>query len=182
MTRNIGCPPGRGVTLIGYRGTGKSTVGQILADRLNWRFVDADLEIEARAGRSIRAIFADWGEEVFRDWEEKTLAELTSTIPDAVIATGGGVVLRETNRRRIREFGFVVWLRADPAELACRLAADEHGLADRPPLTVAGTLTEIAQVLERRLPLYRELADAVIETGGKTPDEVVGAILGTWAR
>ncbi len=182
MTHNPGCPPGRGVALIGYRGTGKSTVGQILADGLNRRFVDADHEIEARTGRSIRAVFADWGEAVFRDWEEKTLAELTSTFPEAVIATGGGVVLRETNRRRIREFGFVVWLRADPAELARRLATDERGLAGRPPLTTAGTLTEIAQVLEQRLRLYDELADAVIETGGKTPDEVVGAIFDCWAR
>ncbi len=116
MTSHHPCPPGRpgqGLALIGYRGTGKSTVGRILADRLNRKFLDADLEIEARAGRSIRSIFTEWGEAVFRDWEEQTLAELTSAFPDAIVATGGGVVLREINRHRIRGLGFVVWLRAD---------------------------------------------------------------------
>jgi shikimate kinase len=182
MTSNP-IPPGRagqGLALIGYRGTGKSTVGRIVADRLNRRFLDADLEIEARAGRSIRSIFAEWGETVFRDWEQQTLAELTSAFADAVVATGGGVVLREINRRQIRNFGFVVWLRADPSELARRLESDGRGLAERPPLTSAGTLTEIAQVLEVRIPLYQELADLVIETGDKTPDEVAAAILGYW--
>jgi shikimate kinase len=179
MTSNPFLPrrAGQGLALIGYRGTGKSTVGRIVADRLNRRFLDADLEIEARAGRSIRSIFTEWGEMVFRDWEEQTLAELTSAFPDAVVATGGGVVLRETNRRRIRGFGFVVWLRADPSELARRLESDGRGLAERPPLTLAGTLAEIAHVLEVRIPLYQELADAVIETGDKTPDEVAAAIL-----
>jgi shikimate kinase len=166
--------------LIGYRGTGKSTVGRIVADRLNRKFLDADLEIEARAGRSIRSIFTDWGETVFRDWEEQILAELTSAFPNAVVATGGGVVLREINRRRIRGFGLVVWLRADPTELARRLESDERGLADRPALTLAGTLAEIAQVLEDRIPLYQDLADTVMETGGKTPDEVAAAILRHW--
>jgi shikimate kinase len=183
MTSNRTCLPGRpgqGLVLIGYRGTGKSTVGRIVADRLNRKFLDADLEIEARAGRSIRSIFTDWGETVFRDWEEQILAELTSAFPDAVVATGGGVVLREINRRRIRGFGLVVWLRADPTELARRLESDERGLADRPALTLAGTLAEIAQVLEDRIPLYQELADTVMETGGKTPDEVAAAILRHW--
>jgi shikimate kinase len=171
---------GPGLALIGYRGTGKSTVGRIVADRRNRRFLDADLEIEARAGRSIRSIFAEWGEPVFRDWEEQTLAELTSAFADAVLATGGGVVLRESNRRRIRGFGFVVWLRADPSVLARRLESDACGLAERPPLTPAGTLAEIAQVLEARIPLYQDLADLAVETHDKTPDQVAAAILGYW--
>jgi shikimate kinase len=182
MTSNS-FPPGhagQGLALVGYRGTGKSTVGRIVADRLNRRFLDADLEIEVRAGRSIRSIFTEWGETVFRDWEEQTLAELTAAFAGAIVATGGGVVLREINRRRIRGFGFVVWLRADPSELARRLASDGRGLAERPPLTPTGTLAEIAQVLEVRTPLYQEVADLVIETGDKTPDEVAAAILGYW--
>jgi shikimate kinase len=168
------------LALIGYRGTGKSTVGRILAERLKRRFLDADLEIEARARRSIRSIFNESGEAVFRDWEEQTLAELTSAFPDAIIATGGGAVLRETNRRRIRGLGFVVWLRADPSVLVRRLELDGRGLAERPPLTLAGTLAEISTVLEVRTPLYEELADAVFETGDKSPDEVAAAILGRW--
>ena len=78
-------------------------------------------------------------------------------------------MLREANRRRLRGFGFVVWLTADPAELARRLEADRSGLAGRPSLTAAGTLGEIAQVLAARSPLYAGLADAVIPTDGKEP-------------
>jgi shikimate kinase len=173
--------PEKGLALVGYRGTGKSTVGRILARRLNRPFVDCDLEVEARAGRSISAIFADCGEPAFRDLEERALAELTEMFPAAIVATGGGAVLRESNRRRIRDFGFVVWLRTDPDELARRLESDHRGLAERPALTPMGTLDEIAQVLAVREPFYRGLADSVIETGGKTPDEVAAAILGCWA-
>jgi shikimate kinase len=174
-------PRGRGLALIGYRGTGKSTVGRLLAGRLSRTFLDADLEIAARAGRSIQAIFAEWGEPTFRDWEERALAELVEAHPAAILATGGGAVLREANRRRLHEFGFVVWLTAPPAVLAGRLTADHRGLADRPALTAAGTLEEIARVLEARAPLYRGLADAVVETDGRSPVEVADAVLGHWA-
>jgi len=174
-------PPATGLALVGYRGTGKSTVGRILARRLNRPFLDADLEVEARAGRSISAIFAEWGEPVFRDWEERTLAELTEMFPAAIVATGGGAVLRESNRRRLRDFGFVVWLTADPRELARRLESDRRGLAERPALTPVGTIAEIARVLAIRQPFYQGLADTVINTGDKDPDEVATAILGCWA-
>jgi shikimate kinase len=168
------------LSLIGCRGTGKSTVGRIVALRLDRTFLDADLEIETRAGRSIPAIFAGWGEPIFRDWEERVLAEVTLSNPAAILATGGGAVLREANRRRIREFGFVVWLTAPPSELARRLEADRRSLDQRPALTVAGTLEELAPILEARSPLYQGLADAVIETGDKSPHDVADAILSSW--
>jgi shikimate kinase len=177
--------PGRGVALIGYRGTGKSTVARLLAGQMNRHFIDVDLEIEARSGRSIDAIFAESGEPVFRDWEEGTLAELLEQFPEAVVATGGGSVLREQNRRRIREFGQIVWLTAFPAELARRLVADERSRLFRPALTPAGAIEEIAQVLCARMPLYEGLADFVIATGGKSPEEVAAAILAhlaSWNR
>ncbi len=120
---------GRGLVLIGYRGSGKSTVGKIIADRLDRPFRDTDLEIETRSGRSIATIFAEEGEPSFRDWEERTLTELAGEFPDAVLATGGGVVLREANRRRIRDFGFVAWLQAPPEELARRLETDPRSPA-----------------------------------------------------
>jgi shikimate kinase len=170
----------RGLVLIGYRGTGKSTVGRILAERLGRPFLDTDREIEARAGRSIRSIFIECGETTFRDWEEQTLANVTAQNPGAILATGGGAVLRDANRLRLRGFGFVAWLTADPAELARRLEADRLGLARRPALTAAGTLDEIAQVLAVRSPLYAELADVVVSTDGKGPGEVAEAILGCW--
>lgn len=168
---------GRGIVLIGYRGTGKSTVGRIVAERLGRAFVDCDRVIEARSGRAIRDLFAESGEPAFRDLEEQTLAELTDDFPAAVLATGGGAILRESNRRRLREFGFVAWLTADPEELADRLEADPTSLAGRPALTSAGTLAEIEHVLASRSPLYSQTADVVIPTGGRTPDQVALAVI-----
>jgi shikimate kinase len=171
---------GRGLVLIGYRGSGKSTVGKIIAERLNRPFLDSDLEIEARSGRTIAAVFAEEGEPSFRDWEEQTIADLVGRYPDAVIATGGGVVLRAANRRRIREFGFVAWLWARPEELARRLEADSRSLASRPALTCEGTLGEIVQVLAERAPVYRETAHETVDTGGKSPDMVASAVVSCW--
>jgi shikimate kinase len=169
--------PGRGVALVGYRGTGKSTVGRLLAGQTNREFIDVDLHIEARSGRSIDEIFAELGEPIFRDWEERTLAELLEQFPEAIIATGGGSVLREQNRQRLREFGDIVWLTALPDELARRLLADERSRRGRPPLTAFGAIEEIAQVLCARMPIYEAMADFVVETGGKRPEEVATTIL-----
>ncbi len=167
---------GRGLALVGYRGTGKSTVGRLLAGMMNRRFVDADLEIERRSGRSITAMFAETGEAAFRDWEERTLADLFELYPEAVVATGGGSVMRENNRARMRAFGPVVWLTAEPDELGRRLTADERGEEARPALTSRGVIAEIAHVLRERAPIYEALADVVIETGGRSPEEVASAI------
>src|SRR6516225_3273952 len=93
-------PRGPGLALIGCRGTGKSTVGRILARRVNRTCRRVGPEIGARAGRSIRSIFTEWGEPAFRDWEERTLATVMEANPGAILATGGGAVLREVNRRR----------------------------------------------------------------------------------
>jgi shikimate kinase len=169
--------PGRGLALVGYRGTGKSTVGRLLALKMNRRFVDVDLEIEARSGQSIAAIFAQSGELGFRDWEERTTAELCDQYPEAVVATGGGSIMREPNRRRIRAFGHIVWLTANALELARRLEADERGQEGRPALTSRGVIDEITHVLRERTPIYAGLADLVIETGGKCPEDVAIAIL-----
>jgi shikimate kinase len=174
------CLPIQGLALVGYRGTGKSTVGQIVAGRSHRPFFDADLELESRVGRSVSAVLAAEGEPCFRDREERALAHLIETYPSAVIATGGGAVLREASRRRLRSFGFVVWLTAPTAELAYRLESDPRGLAARPPLTALGTLAEIARLIEVRAPLYREVADVVIDTGGKSPEQVALAILDGW--
>lgn len=169
--------PGTGLSLIGYRGTGKSTVGKILAERLNRRFLDADLEIEARAGRSIPEIFAVSGEPAFRDWEERTLRELVRDHPGGILATGGGAVMRPANRALLLKHGLVVWLKADADELARRLSADPRQGAARPALTPAGTIAEIGSLLEARSPSYAELAHRVIDTAGRTPEDVARIIL-----
>jgi shikimate kinase len=171
---------GRGLVLIGYRGSGKSTVGRIVAGRLTRPFVDTDCELELQTGRSIAALFSEGGEVAFRDREERALAEVTTRFPEAIIATGGGAVLREANRRRIREFGFVAWLSAPPDELARRLEADQENHGSRPALTAAGTIAEIVHLLAARAPIYREVADAVVETEGRSPETVAAAVIDCW--
>jgi shikimate kinase len=152
----------------------------MLADRLKRPFRDADIEIESRAGRSISSIFTDWGEPEFRDWEERTLVELTANFPDAILATGGGAILRPSNRVLLARFGLVVWLRAEPDELARRIEADQASAASRPSLTVAGTVAEITQVYHARQALYEAAADASVDTQGKTPGEVAEQVLALW--
>jgi shikimate kinase len=174
---------GRGIALIGYRGTGKSTVGRLLAERLDRPFADADREVEALDGRSIRSIFLEDGEPAFREAEARVLADLAARLADGgVVATGGGAILLESNRQVLREFGLVVWLTADADTLAHRLRSSRRGVDDRPALTVAGTLAEIAEVLEARTPLYREAADAEVSTVGRNAEQVVEAVLEAWSR
>jgi shikimate kinase len=179
MNTRVGDPPS--LALVGYRGTGKSTVGRLLAGRLGLAFLDADAALEARHGRSVREVFDALGEPVFRDWEEQTLAALTAE-PGRVVATGGGVVLREPNRKRLRDFGLVVWLTAPAPVLADRLAADPDAVGTRPALTPAGTLVEINEVLAAREPLYRSVADVEVSTEGRTPAEVSDAVLAWLSR
>lgn len=173
-------PDRSGLVLIGYRGSGKSTVGKIVAERLHRPFWDTDREVEAWSGRSIAALFAEGSEASFRDWEERILANLAEQYPMAVLATGGGIVLREANRRRIRDFGFVAWLRASPQELAHRLEIDPRSASSRPSLTADGTLAEIVHVLAQRTPLYQALADAVLDTEGKSPESIASDLIDGW--
>jgi shikimate kinase len=166
---------------VGYRGTGKSTVARVVAARLGRPCVDADAELEGRLGRSIRSVFEEFGEPFFRDREEALLAELTAA-PGCVIATGGGVVLRPSNRAALRRYGSVVWLTADPAVLAERLRRNPSEAAGRPALTASGTIEEIAEVLRARTPLYREVADVEVPTDGRTADEVAREVLAVLDR
>lgn len=164
--------------LIGYRGTGKTTVGQLLAERIGWNFADADVVLERTAGKSIKEIFATEGEASFRDRESanlRTLAQRTH----CVIATGGGIIGREENRRVLRETGFVVWLTAPSALIASRIADDPTTAERRPNLTVGGTV-EIEELLRQREPLYRACADLEIDTDGRSPEMLVERILSQW--
>jgi len=162
------------VFLIGYRGTGKSTVARLLAERLDWQWLDADVVLEARHGRSIRQIFADEGEAGFREKEATLLGEF-SQLRQTVIATGGGVILRDTNRQNLRA-GKVVWLTADAETIWQRLQADSTTAERRPALTVGGR-AEIEDLLRVREPWYRACADLVIDTAGRTPEQIVSVIL-----
>ncbi|MEX2139687.1 MAG: shikimate kinase [Pirellulales bacterium] len=162
--------------LIGYRGTGKSAVARLVAERLGWRWLDADVELERRAGKSIAAIFADDGEPMFRDLESEMLAELVR-LDRHVLALGGGVVLRPENRALIKQAGSVVWLTADPETIQARVQSDPTTSARRPNLTRSGGLDEVRQLLAQREPFYRECAGAVVDTSGRSVAEVAEAVV-----
>lgn len=163
------------IFLIGYRGTGKSTVARILAQRLGWEAVDTDELLEKRQGRSIASIFAEEGETGFREKEEALLGEVCFGRCQ-VVATGGGVILRPENRRQLRSAGFVVWLTADAQTIQERLDCDPSTSERRPRLTVGG-LAEIEELLVVRESLYRSTANLIVATAGRTPEDVAGQIL-----
>lgn len=160
------------VALIGMPGCGKSTVGRNLARRLGWPFADTDAAIERQIGGPIRDYFEQHGEASFRDLEERALDELTA-MRAGVLATGGGVVLREANRQRLQTRAQVVYLRSTPEELFRRLRHDTQ----RPLLQVADPLRRLRELFRERDPLYRATAHYVIETGRPTVKMLVGMIL-----
>jgi shikimate kinase len=162
------------ITLIGYRGSGKSTVAQGLATRLGWEWVDADTVIEEEAGRTIREIFAAEGEPGFRRRERDVLNRHLQRA-GLVLAAGGGAVLNADTRREMRVAGPVVWLQASVAVLAKRIAEDPTTGARRPNLAGGGT-DEIARLLAEREPLYRECASHTIYTDNLSVAEIVERI------
>jgi shikimate kinase len=163
------------IFLIGYRGTGKSTVARLLAEKLGWQAIDADEILELRYGKSIRSIFADEGEAGFRVKEATILAEICQQSKQ-VIATGGGCVLRSDNRAKMKAAGFVVWLTADAQTLWNRLQADASSCERRPPLTTGG-LAEIVELLQAREPYYADCASMVVDTVGRSAEEIAAAIM-----
>jgi shikimate kinase len=164
--------------LIGYRGSGKTTVGRIVADRLGWTFVDADAVVEDRFGKTIREIFATEGETAFRNKESAALVELCDQ-SRAVIATGGGAILRAENRARIANRGFVAWLSADPATLWARIQSDPTTAGRRPALR-SGGLAEVTDLLADREARYRECADIEVPVASLSPEQAADAILAAW--
>ena len=124
------------LTLIGYRGTGKTSVARRVAEQMQWQFVDADAMLEQIAGRTIAEIFAAEGENRFRDLESTVIQELTMR-SSTVIASGGGVILRAENRAAL-ERGYVAWLKAKPETVLQRIREDQASATQRPNLTEQG--------------------------------------------
>jgi shikimate kinase len=149
-------------------GAGKTSVGRALAKHLGKEFFDTDHEIERATGVKIPVIFDIEGEAGFRVRESKVLAELTQR-RDIVLATGGGVVLSEHNRRRLTESGTVVYLRASGADLAKRTRNDRN----RPLLRTSDPLAVLQRLHEQRDPLYLEVAHLVVETGSQSINALV---------
>jgi shikimate kinase len=163
------------VTLIGYRGTGKTSVAPPLARRLSFESIDADAELERRAGMTIREIFESEGEPGFRARERGLLAELL-TRDRLVIAAGGGAILDSATRREMRAAGLVVWLRARVETIERQVAADPATRDRRPALTADGGRREIESLLAVREPLYRETASLTVDVDDRSVDEIVAQI------
>jgi shikimate kinase len=145
--------------LVGMPGCGKSTLGRLLAKRLNKAFYDADTELERRLGVSIPLIFELEGEPGFRDREEAVLADLV-TLSNVVLSTGGGAILRPVNRERLSQGGTVLYLHSPPATLWERTRRSKH----RPLLQAPDPQARIRELYEMRDALYREVADFVVES------------------
>ncbi len=160
------------IALIGMPGCGKSTVGRHVSRHLQLTLLDSDHEVERRVGCSIRDYFANCGEAAFRDLESEVIDEITRGGP-SVIATGGGAVLREANRRTLRERCAVVYLRSSPEELARRLRYD----VKRPLLQGGDPAKRLRDLYRDRDPLYRQTAHYVIETGRPTVSSLVNMLL-----
>ncbi len=163
---------GLSLALVAMPGAGKTTVGKLLARQLCLPFVDADHEVERRLGMSIRDFFAAQGEAAFRDMEQAVIAELATGAP-MVLATGGGVVLREPNRDALHRHCTVVYLRSTPEELFRRLRHDRQ----RPLLQVDDPLRKLRELYRERDPLYRRTAHFIIETGRPSVQGLANMIL-----
>jgi shikimate kinase len=164
--------------LIGYRGAGKTEVARVLAPMLGSAWLDADAVLEERAGQSIRQIFATEGEAGFRVREAALLQELCG-LQDHVIATGGGIILREENRAALKR-GAVVWLRA-PADVLWQRMQEDVTTSERRPNLAQGGLAEIDEMLRVREPLYQACQEFTVDASAQTPTQVAEAIA-AWFR
>jgi len=160
------------IFLVGLMGSGKTTIGRLLARRLGKRFVDSDHAIEARTGASIPWIFEIEGEASFRRREAETIRELTAQ-DDIVLATGGGAILNPASRALLAERGTVIYLRAGIGAILQRTSHDKN----RPLLQTADPRRKLEELLAQRDPLYREIADLVIDTGRPNVQSMVQTIL-----
>jgi len=154
------------LALIGFMGTGKSSVGRVAADMLHFTFLDTDHVIEARAGKAVSDIFAQDGEPVFRQWERRIVEELTRRTK-TVIATGGGLPADESNLASLKLHALVICLWASPEDIWERVRGQDH----RPLLNEPDPLARIRELLGAREPFYRQ-ADVLVNTGMRSVREV----------
>lgn len=159
------------IILIGFMGSGKSTVGRILADRFELDFVDTDTVIEERTGKSVQQIFAKEGEERFRE-VEKRVVESVCGKTGQVISAGGGVILKPENARCLKKNGKVVYLRLGEEEIYARTAR----LSGRPLLAGPDRKARVRELIARRKDLYEAAADAIVDVGEMSPQKAADAI------
>jgi shikimate kinase len=169
-------PPPKHIILCGFMGTGKSTVGRFVAQRLGWPFADTDSVIENRQRRTVSAIFAALGEAAFRTMERELCQELLAW-PQTVIATGGGIVLDAQNRALLLKAGFVICLKAPPEVIVRRLS----GQSQRPLLAGENPEVRVQNLLAARAEIYQQLPNPV-DTSGQSPQLVADLIVQLWHR
>jgi len=162
------------IALIGFMGTGKTAVAEVLADRLDKLFVETDALIEKKAGKSIPDIFEQDGEIAFRELEIGIIKEIAEN-NDSVIACGGGVVLNKINIDRMRKKCIIINLKATPSVIAGRTSGDR---GDRPLLAVTDRINQIKELLNYRRPFYQRAADIEIDTSRLDINDVIEKIMG----
>jgi shikimate kinase len=163
------------IILIGYRCTGKTSVGRKVAEELVLPLYDTDQIIADRIGKTIKAWVEEKGWASFRQEEKAVIKEIISLKP-GVISLGGGAVMDPEIREILKSIGFIVWLTADVGTVLTRMKSDPNNLDNRPPLSDKDWETEIKDLMIQRSPVYRQLADFSIETDGKKIDEIVKEI------
>ena len=162
--------------LIGYRCTGKTTVGKALANILGWPFLDADAELVQEYDRTITEIVAQEGWNSFRE-KEKSITKKLCALDKHVIAAGGGVVLNRENVENMKKGGTIVWLKATPEIIKERITLDETTKDSRPSLTAKGLIAEIEETLAARNPLYAKAMDFCIDTDELSIGDICGIII-----
>jgi len=164
------------IFLIGYRCTGKSSVGKLLSQKLGWPFIDTDSLLVSESGISIKEIVETHGWDRFRKMEHVIVNQVC--IPDRrVVATGGGVVLNEANVNLMKKYGKIIWLKALPETIKSRMMRDQGTAAFRPSLTTKDSFSEIEEMLIQRDPLYRQAMDFCVETDDRSADEIRDTIV-----
>ena len=158
--------------MFGFMAVGKSTVGRLLSERLGYAFVDLDTEIARRKGIEVADIFSVYGESGFRELERQAVRSV-ALLDRRVIACGGGAILDPVNLKALRRSSRMVLLTASPEEILRRVSTDSR----RPLLNVGNRLVRIHELLEARLPKYREAAELSVDTDGVTPEEVADTVL-----
>jgi shikimate kinase len=164
------------IYLIGYRCTGKTSVGESLAMTLGWPFIDADSELVRTCGSSISEMVNRHGWKSFREKERSVIKRICG-FDRHVVATGGGAVLDSDNVKQMKRSGVLVWLRARPESVEKRMLKDEHTRDFRPPLTSKGLLEEIEETVTTRKQYYEEAMSFFVDTDATTVNEVCDIVL-----
>ncbi|WP_038057135.1 shikimate kinase AroL [Thermodesulfobacterium hydrogeniphilum] len=164
------------IILIGFRCSGKTTIGKKLAEALNWEFLDLDIEIQKKIGKTIKKMVEEFGWQFFRDLEKKEMQSLVN-IKNTVVALGGGAVLHEEEMKRLKEKGIIIWLYAPFETILKRIKEDKKTEFQRPALTEKSLEEEIKTILKEREPLYKNFSHIKIDTSKEPAEKIIEKII-----